>query len=144
MRSLPVQQPLIIWFNPEQESSFPVEVWVADNGLLIEIRYLASSAQGEPVEITAVIGTGTSSDLDLFPQAERAVTIDELAAEERSEQDRQANAAAEAEEAASNPLSGDDVSVDDIAAALDRRVALDEIFDGVFAGRGRSAMRRRR
>ena len=116
-----------------EELSFPVEVWVADNGLLVQIRYLASSAQGEPVEITAVIGTGTSSDLDLFPQAERAVTIDELAAEERSEQDRQANAAAEAEEAASNPLSGDDVSVDDIAAALDRRVALDEIFDGVFA-----------
>ena len=121
----------------------PIEVWVSDDGDLVQMRFLTDDEYSEAVEITLRPVERTELERRTYPPDALTVSTAELedeaereeaAIEERRREEEEAAAKAREElsDAEKNPLSGDDVTEEDVRAALQRREALGEILDLVF------------
>lgn len=106
-------------------SASPVEVWITDDGPIVQLRYLTNNDVGSAVEVTALLSIGRGAAGRDFPTASDSVT--------RAELEDEAVVPAPPAVPDIAPVPGDSVTVEMVGAALQGYVDSGNIVDGVFA-----------
>lgn len=124
-------------------ASLPIEVWISDDGELVQMRFLTEDEFATAVEITLRRVERSELERPTYPSDDQTVSRAELDDErereqreleraQREQEEAAASAQAELDEARENPVPGGEVTEEDVKTALARLFSLGGGFEAVY------------